>query len=414
MVYEERFQEELQLEEWMSQRNRVILYGEKSLVVILLRKYLQMGLEDDVAGVSYEGAKAERKAFLQLLVKPIEAYVSDMSADIIVLGQREEHVERLCERIKTQEGRTVFVDYSLLAFMSQRDHVKLDFLCVGFTKCGTTSLHLALRKNKGIYLPRTKESRYIKWKNKYLDGPERLQKIYFSNDALGKLSGGIEPSYFSSAHIVYESFGADVKLIFMLRNPADATYSYFKMMMRRSYSPKQREYFRKYGRYSPEMFQDYLEDFIFSQKDLRFCYDIWLKEYLQFYEKERIMVIFFEEIINEPGRILKEVQQFIGVKPKKIVKLPYENQGKQVSKNYFCARVNAKLHLLEVKYKEQPFTWRKKTFFKVRDFIRRFTLVDNDEKISASDRDRLMAYYRPSVREVERLTGRSLKGLWYD
>ncbi len=57
------------------------------------------------------------------------------------------------------------------------------------------------------------------------------------------------------------------------------------------------------------MFQEYLQDYIFSRKDQRFAYDIWLKEYLQFYEKEAIMEIFLEEIIKESEWVLREVQE---------------------------------------------------------------------------------------------------------
>jgi len=97
----------------------------------------------------------------------------------------------------------------------------------------------------------------------------------------------------------------------MLRNPADATYSYFKMKMRRSDDPVHRMYFKKYRKYTPEMFKEYLDDDIFSGKDQRFSYDIWLKEYLKYFPRESIKIIIFEEIIREPERILTEIQEFI-------------------------------------------------------------------------------------------------------
>ena len=40
--------------------------------------------------------------------------------------------------------------------------VKLDFLCVGFQKCGTTSLDFALKENRYIYTPPEKETLYFK------------------------------------------------------------------------------------------------------------------------------------------------------------------------------------------------------------------------------------------------------------
>lgn len=402
---------EQELDLWMDQNRKVILYGEKSLALILLRHYESKDMVERITGMSFERTRSEYPFFLERTVKPIGAYQPESSVRVLIFGRNEEVVGQLQERMTGWNREQVFcVDYHLLAGLSQKDHVDLDFLCVGFTKCGTTSLYQALRKNKKIFMP--KEILYWKWKNQYLDAPERFSK-YFPEDLSKKKCGCIEPTYFRRANFVYESFGTGTKLIFMMRNPADATYSYFKMMMRRSYEPAQREYFRKYGKYTPEMFQDYMQDYIFSQKEQRFCYDIWMKEYLQFYKKEDIMIILFEEIIKEPERILKEVQEFIGVKPKKIAELPYSNPGKQVARNYLSARINGRLHELAVRTKETTNQKYKKWFLKLRLFIQKFTLVDNSEKISAIDRDKLMSFYQPSIKELERITGKSLKGIWY-
>lgn len=404
---------EPELEEWVKQHEKVVLYGVKPLGVILLRYYQKKGLTDRILGLSFELTKSEHQTFLEKTVKPIEQYSERKGVALLILGRNEQQSFRLKEQAAWEEEQTACLEYHLAAKLSQRDHIDLDFLCVGFTKCGTTSLYQALRKNKNIFMPKEKEILYWKWKNQYLDAPERFQSRNFPEECMEKVKGCIEPTYFQRANFVYESFGTGTKLIFMMRNPADATYSYFKMMMRRSYEPKQREYFHKYGKYTPEMFQDYMDDYIFSRKEQRFCYDIWLKEYLQFYKKEDIMVILFEEIIKEPERILKEVQEFIGVKPKKMKELPHSNPGKQVARNYLSARINGKLHELAVNTKKSANPKQKKRVLKLRLFIQKFTLVDNSEKISAVDKDKLMSFYQPSIKEVEQLLGRSLKGIWY-
>lgn len=414
MDYNDRIKTEEELSRWVDQKKQVILFGDKSLVMILLRYYRSSGHQEDIVGITYGKTNAEHETFLGKKVSPVDSFQQEDDMALLILGDKEETVRQLRQRAESwKEDQIIYVDYHLLAALSQRDHVKLDFLCVGFTKCGTTSLYQALRKNKKIFMPKEKEILYWKWKRENLDAPEEFNSVHFPGDFSDKICGCIEPTYFRHANFVYESFGTDTKLVFMLRNPADATYSYFKMMMRRSYEPKQREYFRKYGKYTPEMFQDYMEDYIFSQKEQRFCYDIWLKEYLQFYKKEDIMIILFEEIIKEPERILREVQEFIGVKPKKLTELPYSNPGKQVSKNYLSARINGKLHALTLKHKNNASPWKKKYIRKFRLFVQKFTMVDNNEKIFAQDKDKLMSFYQPSIRETERLIGRSLKGIWY-
>lgn len=414
MKFEERIQTKEELKEWIVKGGKFVLFGDKALVTILLRYFVSIRENDKVRGLAHLYTKKEHMAFDEFVVKPIEEYKSDKESQLIVLGHGEEEIIRLKEKVKEwPEEQICYIDYHLLALLSSKDNVKLDFLCVGFTKCGTTSLYWALRKNKKLYMPKEKESLYGKWKDQYLDGPERFREMYFSGISKKRKWGSIEPTYFRRADFVYETFGTSPKIIFMLRNPADATYSYFKMMMRRSGDPIHRMYFKKYKKYSPKMFQEYMNDYIFSGKDNRFLYDIWLKEYLQYYERDAIKLIFFEELIREPERILCDIQEFIGVKPLEGLELPHSNTGKQVSKNYFCARVNGKLHKRTMYYKENGTDKERVRFKKIRNFIYKYTLIDNEERIAADDKDLLMNYYGDSIKEVEKIAGRSLKGIWY-
>ena len=162
------------------------------------------------------------------------------------------------------------------------------------------------------------------------------------------------------------------------------------------------------------MLHAYLEDYIFSRKEQRFSYDIWMKEYLHFYQKDRIMIILFEDIIKEPEKILTEVQEFIGVKPKKIPNLPHSNSGKRVSRNYLAARINGMLHRVKLKQKENASDAQRKRLKELQNFVWKFTLVDNEEKLSAADREILCSFYMDSIHEVENILGRSLKGVWYE
>lgn len=415
MEYEERIQTKEGLKNLIDHQSKAILFGEKSLVVILLRFYLSMNEGEKVRGLAYTHTKSEHMAFDEFVVKPIEEYLIAEDSQVIILGRSQHMCCSLRERVGNwQEQQIYFIDYNLIANLSCEDNVKLDFLCVGFTKCGTTSLYWALKKNKKLYMPKEKEILYGKWKDQYLDAPERFREMYFSGVSKKKKLGCIEPTYFRRAEFVYETFGNKPKILFMLRNPADATYSYFKMKMRRSDDPIHRMYFKKYKKYTPEMFNEYLDDDIFSGKDQRFSYDIWLKEYLKYFSKDSIKIIFFEEIIREPERILSEIQEFIGVEPVKELELPHSNTGKRVSKNYFCARVNAKLHKRSLKYKESGTERQRKRFRKIRNFIWKYTLIDNDEKISMEEKKILMDYYHNSIQEVEKIEGRSLKGIWYE
>ena len=387
------------LKELLQHYNRVVVCGPRATVTIILRWFRQEGLLEKVMGTSRLDSRKSHTTYLELEDRPLNEWRPQPDAALLMVCRDPEQI--------------VDVDYPLLASMSWRDHVKLDFLCVGFPKTGTTSLHAALRKNKRIYLPREKETKYGNWKYSYLDAPERFREMYCQNIPEDSLFGGVEPSYFQKASFVYETYGPDVKLIFMLRNPADATYSYFKMMMRRSVETEMRKYYRKYRKYCPDMFQDYMQDFTYSNKDQRFQYDIWIREYLKYFRKEQMMFLIFEEVIREPERILNEVQKFIGVKPKKFTELPHSNSGKEVARDYLCYRINAKLQRMKLNRKEDADPKQRERFRQFQKWVWKYTLIENNEKIPEADREELLEFYKLSIQETERLVGKSLEGLWY-
>ena len=115
----------------------------------------------------------------------------------------------------------------------------LDFICAGFNKCGTSSLHNVLKCIPAIQLPlNKKETCFFAWYNHYSDPVEKFRERYFPY-SVGEntVRGCIEPSFIKRAELVQKYFGQDIKLIFMLRNPVQASWSMFKMRMRRVRDP---------------------------------------------------------------------------------------------------------------------------------------------------------------------------------
>lgn len=160
------------------------------------------------------------------------------------------------------------------------------------------------------------------------------------------------------------------------------------------------------------MFHDYIHDYILSKKDQRFCYTKWIQEYLRFYDPASIQVIFMEDLIQDPENGMSEIQEFIGVVPKKYRTLPHSNTGNRVSRNYLSARINGKLQTLRVNLKSSP-PWIQKLVTKLFQFLWKFTLIETHANIPESDRLTLEDFYYDSVRELETITGRDLKKLWF-
>lgn len=201
--------------------------------------------------------------------------------------------------------------------------------------------------------------------------------------------------------------------IFMMRNPADATYSYFKMLMRRTKVRKQVEYYRKFKKFDVRMFDLYIQDYILSGKEKRYCYADCIEEYLKYFDKENIKFVFFEEIIKNPTEIMDEIQDFIGVERKKYDKLPYANSGKMVAKNYWAARLNHSFFTWRMNMKGNTSPFLNNLCNKLQKKIQEKTMVENNEKMTEESRVVLNEYYKDNIERLEKICGRSLEGLWY-
>lgn len=407
---------ETELKEQLQSQEQLIIYGKLSLVRILLRYMREHELLDKVLAVSVNGNQKRQGELVGCTIKSLKKLSQEhLETTVFVVESREERWNRAHTSL---EGigykNTVDVSYDLMAEIGSREHVHLDFLCVGFVKCGTSSLHAALKKNKSVFLPKKKETLYLSnWKNRFDDAPDRFNSIYFPNVPEDKVVGNVEPSYHAKAEEAYECYGRDTKIIFMVRNPVSATYSYFKMLMRKTEEMRQVNYYRKYRHFDVRMFDDYIADYILSKEDTRFCYMDWIEEFLKYFDKENVKVIIFEEFIRDPKAIMDDIQEFVGANPIEYGKLPHSNEGKSVSKNYICARINRYLYRRDRELRYEKSAEEKKRHEARKAKIHKHTLIDNDEKMLPESKAVLDEFYRDSIKRLEEFCGKSLEGLWY-
>ncbi len=406
-----RISGEKELQDRLRLEKQIIVYGNLSLVRILLRYIEKCGLSNKIVGVSLSGSKKPVFQILGHHVCSIRS-LSRRKKEALVLGvlnSKEQEIE--LQNLHFQN--CALLDYSLLAELGAKEHVHMDFLCVGFVKCGTSSLHMALKKHKGIVLPKKKETLYLHWRNRFDDAPERFNSIYFGKIPKGKVVGNIEPSYHAKANGVYECYGSGTKIIFMVRNPVSATYPYFKMLLRKSTDLHHVNYYLKHFHFDIRMFDNYIHDYILSGRETRFCYIDWIKEYLKYYKKEDMKIIVFEEFIKNPENIMNEIQDFIGVEKMKYINLPHTNEGKAVSKNYISALINSGIYWSDIILRPVKSQKMKQIYESRKKKILGHTLMELQEKMLDSSRETLLEYYRESIHELEEFCGKSFEGMWY-
>lgn len=293
--------------------------------------------------------------------------------------------------------------------------VHLDFLCPGFAKCGTTSLHYALAQTPGVFLPSVKETHFLSQMVNETTH-EAFKNQFREADTVGKLVGSIEPSYKNNSEDVYRYFGGDLKLIFCVRNPVDALYSLFKMemsdntMMIGTDSPAP-EIMLGCERVTPELFDKWAAKYKF-----RYCYAGFIRAFLKFYSKEQMKILVSEELYVDADVQMGEVQEFLGIGKDERVKysrFPRENVGGMVVKDQQSLEIVMSIRRLRHRLKHQGDEESLAMLQDIRERVKNFTMVDYNEPMLESTRRDLQDYYMDSIHELEDMLGRSLQGVWY-
>lgn len=202
--------------------------------------------------------------------------------------------------------------------------MRLNFLCVGFPRCGTTTLYNILYQHENIYLSALKEP--VFYGNKEFDKKDVnwYYRRYFGKNIPSKMKlGEINPNTnsWTSAKQLYKDYGKDLKLIFIVRNPVTRLFSDFKMNLARGTCfPELKDHCtndtsrsftkfvkqnlkmvsRKRGRIDP-LFQS-------SQ------YHKFITECEQYFGRDHIKVIVFEEFIKSQKEKSEELFQFLNIK----------------------------------------------------------------------------------------------------
>jgi len=105
-----------------------------------------------------------------------------------------------------------------------------NFLCVGAAKAGTTTLWRALKQHPDVFVPPQGEVHFFNTRQYTEKGIDWYKDLFAENYSGETAIGDVSPGYMSvraAAGRIRETLGADVKLVFLLRNPAERAYSHY-------------------------------------------------------------------------------------------------------------------------------------------------------------------------------------------
>lgn len=203
-----------------------------------------------------------------------------------------------------------------------------NFLCVGAQKAGTTSLHDILTQHPDVYLPKIKETKFFAENEKYEKGLSFYMNEYFSSYKDQKIIGEIDPEYMYYDFVperIYKTLGKDVKLIFMLRNPVSRAYSHYQMSLRRGYETL--SFDEAISLESERIQNDDTDKKWLSNKNNfsyidRGYYSQQIKRYLEFFPKENMHFILFEdEFLKDKETSMLNIYRFLNISNENTINL---------------------------------------------------------------------------------------------
>jgi len=196
------------------------------------------------------------------------------------------------------------------------DGPKIDFLICGAQKSGTSALNKYLAAHRSICMADKKEVHYFD-RDEFFTGEPDYQEYhsFFSQNTQGKQLGEATPIYMyweQAPRRIWE-YNPKMKIIMVLRNPIDRAYSHWNM--ERSKGREDLSFLE--GVYAEEgrcRDSSPLQDRKYSYVDRGF-YTNQLKRMLQYFPREQVLVLKYDDFKKQPDDLLRKICIFLNIRP---------------------------------------------------------------------------------------------------
>lgn len=290
-----------------------------------------------------------------------------------------------------------------------------NFIIFGVQKAGTTSIYTYLKQHPQIYMSPVKETNFWSTDSKNIEPngtPKKSNKILtieqyaqlFENVkdeiAVGEASPNYLFHYQISSKLIYQHL-PQVKLIAILRDPAERAYSDYLMNIRDAKSIG--------GRTLTEQLKYSSHKSYVLRKGL---YYQPLKHYLEKFGHEQIRVYLYDDLCQSPVKFMQNMYEFLEVDPTFIPDTTRKAQEGKLPKNQ---AVNNLLRTQNPIRKVAATAL--KTFFplevrqNIRSRILEINSIDKKQlKLSVEERKLLVDFYRDDILKLQELIERDLSG----
>ena len=246
---------------------------------------------------------------------------------------------------------------------------RLDFIVAGAQKSGTTALRYFLKQHSQIALPDRQELHFFDDEGIF-SGPVDYELLHrhfrpigrvqswLLPVRLGPIAGEVTPSYlyWKPAMERIRNYNPLIKLIILLRNPIDRAFAHWNMQRFKDREPLD---FLDALKEEPRRIAQPLtiESRRFAYVDRGF-YSEQLERVFQFFPREQVRIVKFEDFRDRKQETLNGIFEFLGVKPLRGVRdkdrnvVPYERAMTPEERKYLST-----IFAVEIAKLEQMLGW---------------------------------------------------------
>lgn len=297
-----------------------------------------------------------------------------------------------------------------------------DFFLVGAAKAGTTALQQALDAHPDIYMSPLKEPNFFctdidpeklradlkerlkadqteEWILSGMEGSrwraylrdEKLYSALFSPASATQITGEASVSYLFSSKAAENIYAAkpNAKIIIVLRNPVERAWSHYLMEERLGMADRLFEV--AYNSICDNQDPMWGRDLMFLHAGL---YNEQIKRYQKYFGPSQIHIIIYDDYRKQPQAVLKKLYLFLGVDPSKAdlsIALKRSNEARTGVFDKAIPSGSIKVKL--------------RRFLKglgIHGSLKNMLTKPSDRKPSEAEKNKLSAYYRTEIAELEK------------
>lgn len=200
-----------------------------------------------------------------------------------------------------------------------KNHRLPNFLIIGAMKCGTSTLHEQLARQRGIFMSEPKEPNFFSDDEIYEGGISFYESL-FARSAVAQLRGESSTHYtklptYPRTLERMRSLLPDLKIIYMMRHPIERLVSHYmhEVSLRFIRAPIDRAV------------EEHSELVDYG------CYHMQLSPYLAAYGRGNVLPVFLEHMQRHPQAALEHVCDFLGYegKPEWVDEVSRENASRE-------------------------------------------------------------------------------------